>query len=151
MFIYYSPGTGYDQSFFSHFSTWQFSVSLKLIEHLFGFLCLGSNTELLDVNRAPKFLEEPVSTIALKGRPVTLFCNVEGKPPPRIEWSRNGKPVLLNSRRLILPKGDLVIREVINRRGNKPDVGVYQCQATNKVGTTVSRKVKLSVAGESLS
>ena len=106
---------------------------------------------MLNLNRPPVFTIEPNSTIiAVKGRSVTLNCNVDGNPPPRVDWTRNGKPVPspADTRRLILPSGSLHITKIINYRGNKPDVGVYQCIATNKVGTTVSRKVKLSVAGK---
>lgn len=130
------------------YSRFIFEMSISwILTLILSWICSGSNS-LLNLNRAPVFTIEPISTIALKGRPVTLNCNVDGNPPPQVQWRRNGKsvPSPADTRRLILPSGSLIITKVINARGNKPDVGVYQCIATNQVGTTVSRKVKLSVA-----
>lgn len=123
--------------------------TIKPNREFLQFLFLGSNSQLPPIQQAPKFLQEPESTIAFKGRTVTLYCKVDGHPSPTIVWNRDGKPVPSDGRRTVLPTGDLVIKKVINDRSNKPDVGVYQCKATNRVGTTVSRKVKLSVAGKS--
>lgn len=115
---------------------------------LLSWICSGSNSLLQPRVRAPVFTQEPLSTIALKGRPVTLNCKVDGNPPPKIQWTRNGELVPLpgDTRRVILPSGSLHISYIINDQRNKPDAGEYQCIATNQVGTTVSRKVNLSVA-----
>lgn len=96
------------------------------------------------------FTREPSYTVAHKNKPVTLNCGVNGKPPPSsFTWEKDGQEIIPDSRRTIDSNGALHITRVIHTRESKPDVGEYQCFASNERGRIASRKVRLDVAGMS--
>lgn len=72
-----------------------------------------------------------------------------------ITWYRNGQPVITanenpSSHRMLLPSGQLFFLRVIHNKNNKPDVGEYNCVATNprtKV-SVFSRNATLDIAGK---
>ena len=130
---------------------------LKPPKHLFIYLYLSfeivcTNVLYAGALKEPlsslRFIQEPAPTIARKNKAVTLDCEVEGYLPPIIRWTRNGKAVHQNSRKIILPSGSLLIRRILHKRDYKPDAGEYQCFASSSVGTIASRKVLLDVAGK---
>ena len=95
------------------------------------------------------FTREPSYTVAHKNKPVTLNCGVNGKPPPSsFRWEKDGQEIIPDSRRTIDSNGALHITRVIHTRESKPDVGEYQCFASNERGRIASRKVRLDVAGK---
>ncbi|MEE6496324.1 hypothetical protein FKM82_002300 [Ascaphus truei] len=67
-------------------------------------------------------------TAALGGN-VILNCAVKGSPSPRIQWGKNGKSILFNSRIKQFNNGSLAIYNTVNE-----DVGEYKCTATNDAG-----------------
>uniref|UniRef100_A0A8C5QIN0 Neogenin 1 n=1 Tax=Leptobrachium leishanense TaxID=445787 RepID=A0A8C5QIN0_9ANUR len=94
------------------------------------------------------FLTEPVDTVALRGAPVILNCSAHAEPAPKIEWKKDGIFLGPDDRRRLLPDGSLYISSVVHSKHNKPDEGIYQCEATvDSLGSIVSRTAKLSVAG----
>ncbi|XP_076332056.1 neogenin-like [Tachypleus tridentatus] len=96
-----------------------------------------------------RFVVEPRDTIAVKGTSTSLDCVAKGRPPPKIEWKREGKILQFigDSRRSVLPNGSLYFSSVYHTRTERPDEGLYQCLATIKeLGTIVSRTAKLQVA-----
>ena len=54
-----------------------------------------------------------------------LFCNATGNPPPRVTWSKVADPAV----QLSADKG-LILKNI-----NKTDSGVYQCSASNGIGS----------------
>ena len=103
----------------------------------------------------PRIVEHPTDQYVAKNEPVTLNCKAEGDPPPVITWYRNGHPVVTvpddaSSHRMLLPSGKLFFLRVIHNKNNKPDVGVYYCNATNpetKV-SVLSNNATLEIAGQ---
>ena len=64
-----------------------------------------------------------------------LFCNATGRPTPQIKWYRVTDPSVQ------LPNGTALKVKNINRT----DSGVYQCRASNGIGTDVCASVNVTV------
>lgn len=73
-----------------------------------------------------------------------LNCSARGYPPPVYSWLRNGEPVDVSDGRLMtLANGSLLISPVM-----MVDMGLYQCEASNELGSGRSDEVMLMVDGE---
>lgn len=101
----------------------------------------------------PRIVEHPEDTYVARNEPATLNCKAEGEPNPIVTWYRNDKPIVTandnpTSHRMLLPSGQLFFLRVIHNRHNKPDVGVYYCNATNPEtgAAAVSRTAILDIA-----
>ena len=77
----------------------------------------------------------PVSQIVNESDNLELFCNATGHPAPQITWYKVAGPLvpLSNGRAL----------KVKNINGT--DSGVYQCRASNGIGTGVCASVNVTV------
>jgi len=118
---------------------------------------LATNVQGVQQTSNPRIIEHPEDQYVAKNEPATLNCKAEGEPPPIITWYRDGKQVTTanenpKSHRMLLPSGQLFFLRIIHNKHNKPDVGVYYCNATNpetKV-SVVSKNATLEIAGECL-
>lgn len=104
---------------------------LKSIISLF-FLPLG----------APTISVEPVDTVVDAGTTVVMNCQAEGEPAPKIEWSRQGRPLQGLDRFSSLSNGSLRVSSA-----QKEDTAEYECVARNLLGSVLVR-VTLTVRGE---
>ncbi|KAI9538797.1 hypothetical protein NQZ68_012452 [Dissostichus eleginoides] len=100
---------------------------------------------------APRIVEDPSDLIVSKGEPATLNCKAEGRPPPSIEWYKDGERVETDkddprSHRMLLPSGSLFFLRIVHGRRSKPDEGVYTCVARNYLGEAISHNASLDVA-----
>uniref|UniRef100_A0A8C7ZKI3 Roundabout, axon guidance receptor, homolog 2 (Drosophila) n=1 Tax=Oryzias sinensis TaxID=183150 RepID=A0A8C7ZKI3_9TELE len=99
----------------------------------------------------PRIVEHPSDLIVSKGEPATLNCKAEGRPPPTVEWYKDGERVETDkddprSHRMLLPTGSLFFLRIVHGRRSKPDEGSYVCVARNYLGEAVSRNASLEVA-----
>uniref|UniRef100_H2ZDY5 Cell adhesion molecule-related/down-regulated by oncogenes n=1 Tax=Ciona savignyi TaxID=51511 RepID=H2ZDY5_CIOSA len=84
----------------------------------------------------PIFTSNPTDQSAVQGRSVTLECNAEGVPAPKITWLRDGNLLARDQRYLLyflIFPGSLVIRQV-----NPGDEGTYTCKAKSSVGVSTT-------------
>ncbi|KAL1430243.1 hypothetical protein MTO96_015187 [Rhipicephalus appendiculatus] len=92
---------------------------------------------------------EPNDTTAVSGRSVYVDCQASGVPQPHIRWKSATEPdspasqfrtIISNSHIHILVNGTLSIRSV-----EPGDAGLYLCEASNGVGSGISRVLQLTV------
>ena len=86
----------------------------------------------------PFFRTQPANeTRVAVGGTVSLYCDIDGRPKPRVIWLGNNLDVVVNSSRITAYlNGTLVIRNVVEE-----DYGDYRCHAAEY--HDVSRKIKL--------
>uniref|UniRef100_A0A8D2JET2 Cell adhesion molecule DSCAML1 n=1 Tax=Varanus komodoensis TaxID=61221 RepID=A0A8D2JET2_VARKO len=128
------------------------SVSLK---HNGNYTCIATNDAAtvsrerqLIVRVPPRFVVQPNNQDGIYGKAGVLNCSVEGYPPPKVMWKhakgsgnpQQYHPVPLTGRIQILPNSSLLIRHVLEE-----DIGYYLCQASNGVGTDISKSMFLTV------
>ncbi|XP_072594925.1 immunoglobulin superfamily DCC subclass member 3 isoform X1 [Vulpes vulpes] len=101
---------------------------------------LGHSAELA-------FAMEPSDDVAVPGQPIMLGCRVEGTPPVRITWRKNGMELLESTHSTLLANGSLMIHHFqLDRGGSPSDEGDYECVAQNRFGLVVSRKARIQAA-----
>nr|KAF6392228.1 immunoglobulin superfamily DCC subclass member 3 [Pipistrellus kuhlii] len=101
----------------------------------------------LDHSAELAFAVEPSDEVAVPGQPVVLGCRVEGTPPVRITWRKNGVELPEGPHSTMLANGSLVIRHFRLDQGDSPsDEGDYECVAQNRFGLVVSRKARIQAA-----
>uniref|UniRef100_A0A8C2TKA0 Cell adhesion molecule DSCAML1 n=1 Tax=Coturnix japonica TaxID=93934 RepID=A0A8C2TKA0_COTJA len=128
------------------------SVSLK---HNGNYTCIASNAAAtvsrerqLIVRVPPRFVVQPNNQDGIYGKAGVLNCSVDGYPPPKVMWKhakgsgnpQQYHPIPLTGRIQILPNSSLLIRHVLEE-----DIGYYLCQASNGVGTDISKSMFLTV------
>ncbi|XP_051719384.1 cell adhesion molecule DSCAML1 isoform X1 [Ctenopharyngodon idella] len=139
--------------------TKEFMSSLQISEvslkHNGNYTCIASNNAAtvsserqLIVTVPPGFRVQPNNQDGIYGKSEVLNCSVEGYPPPKVVWKhakgignpQQYHPVPLTGRIQILSNGSLLIRHVLEE-----DRGYYLCQASNGVGSDISKSMMLTV------
>ncbi|XP_009198587.3 contactin-6 isoform X3 [Papio anubis] len=94
----------------------------------------------------PIFTQEPhdvIFPLDLSKSEVILKCAANGYPSPHYRWKQNGTDIdFTMSYHYRLDGGSLAI----SSPHTDQDIGMYQCLATNLLGTILSRKAKLQFA-----
>uniref|UniRef100_A0A6Q2XPU7 Contactin 2 n=1 Tax=Esox lucius TaxID=8010 RepID=A0A6Q2XPU7_ESOLU len=109
-----------------------------------NWLCVltGGDVCITGHDTGPVFEEQPGSLIypeGLSDGKVTLNCQARASPAATYRWRVNGTDVLVGDPRYTLVAGNLVISGPQSGR----DGGSYQCLASNRCGTILSRAANL--------
>ena len=87
---------------------------------------------------------ENTTTVITEGDNTTIECEAIGYPPPTIMWSRtngilSGRVSVSDSTSVRIGNGNVtsVSVNLTLQNANTEDTGLYQCSATNNVGTDV--------------
>jgi len=95
-----------------------------------------------------EFVVEPEDIVVVAGAALVWNCSAVssvGLPAPNITWLKDGR-VIGDRRRSVLPSGALSIRRIVQRPGTQGDEDIYECLATNTIGSITSRPVLLRIA-----
>ncbi|GFT31287.1 hemicentin-1 [Nephila pilipes] len=104
------------------------------------YKCVASNdfglaeqvAELI-VRSKPKFIIEPLNSIAAEGNSIQLDCRVYGEPKPTVIWTKDTLPLQKNERVVIFPNNTLKIAAI-----QMLDEGLYACISNNSLGSAVA-------------
>ncbi|XP_017276034.1 hemicentin-1 isoform X1 [Kryptolebias marmoratus] len=106
-----------------------------------SYMCVATNdagvverSVTLTLQSAPTITIEPVAAVVDAGTTVVLNCQAEGEPTPMIEWSCQGRPLLVNDRFSTLSNSSLRITSA-----QKEDTAEYECVARNLLGSVLVR------------
>uniref|UniRef100_A0A674MVA8 Ig-like domain-containing protein n=1 Tax=Takifugu rubripes TaxID=31033 RepID=A0A674MVA8_TAKRU len=92
--------------------------------------------------KPPSFTKVPQPIEGLKGKDVSLDCELSGTAPFQITWFKDKKPLTESRKYKMLSEGSSVTLHVI---GIEPqDVGQYECKVSNSVGSETCQTLKLS-------
>ncbi len=100
------------------------------------FESANQTTNLTVLGYEPSFIATEKDVVALEGFNVTISCQANGIPMPKISWKREGgEQIDLSDSSQVLQRtlGDLVIFSV-----SLEDEGMYICEAANIYGTIQS-------------
>uniref|UniRef100_A0A8C6NYE0 DS cell adhesion molecule like 1 n=1 Tax=Nothobranchius furzeri TaxID=105023 RepID=A0A8C6NYE0_NOTFU len=130
-------------------------ISKVTLKHNGNYTCIASNAAAtvswerqLIVTVPPRFVVQPNNQDCIYGKAGVLNCSVEGYPPPKVMWKhakgvgnpQQYHPIPLTGRIQIMSNGSLLIRHVL-----EDDRGYYLCQASNGVGSDISKSMILTV------
>lgn len=101
------------------------------------YTCRASNNEdskdrtvALRVNVLPHITTRPTNKISIETADVEFECAASGRPLPSITWAKNGEKIVA-SEYFVIEANRLRILGLV-----KTDQGVYQCIASNDLGTS---------------
>uniref|UniRef100_A0A3Q1FXQ0 Ig-like domain-containing protein n=1 Tax=Acanthochromis polyacanthus TaxID=80966 RepID=A0A3Q1FXQ0_9TELE len=96
----------------------------------------------LTVKEPPSFVKVPQPVEGLKGKDVSLYCEMSGTAPFQITWFKDKKPLMESRKYKMVSEGSSATLHVIGIEAS--DAGEYECKVSNSVGSdTCQTPVKL--------
>ncbi|RXN00522.1 Titin [Acipenser ruthenus] len=85
------------------------------------------------VKDPPAFIKAPEPVEGIKGKDLSLECELSGSPPFEITWYKDKRQIKDSKKYKVTHEGCLATLHILNLEGS--DVGEYQCKAANNVGS----------------
>ncbi|CAH1240650.1 HMCN1 [Branchiostoma lanceolatum] len=98
----------------------------------------------LDVLFPASIISFTDSTSATEADPITLQCVADGNPPPNITWVKDGGRLKSAARSQPVSK-DVRASSLVLSRVKLNDTGEYKCTASNGIGKSDARTMRLSI------
>ncbi|XP_078697272.1 protein amalgam-like [Branchiostoma floridae x Branchiostoma belcheri] len=98
----------------------------------------------LDVLFPASIISFTDSTSATEADPITLQCVADGNPPPNITWVKDGGRLKSPPRSQPVSK-DVRASSLVLPRVRLNDTGEYKCTASNGIGKSEARTMRLSI------
>lgn len=90
----------------------------------------------------PSFIKAPKTVEGLRGKDISINCELSGTPPFEITWYKDNKALKESRKYKFVQEGGSATLHILNLDATDP--GEYQCKALNQVGSdTCSSTVKL--------
>lgn len=83
----------------------------------------------------PQFSKGLEEFLVQEGETTELSVAVVGKPTPEIAWYKDGVPINIDNKHILVKEVDAGHSTLVIKEARLEDVGVYSCKATNIVGT----------------
>lgn len=81
----------------------------------------------------PSFIRAAQPTEGLKGKDVSLYCEMSGTAPFQITWFKDKKPLMESRKYKILSEASSATLHIMSIEAS--DVGQYECKVSNSVGS----------------
>lgn len=105
-------------------------------------------TSFMIVEAPPRWIVEPDDIEIQSGRDLKLKCEVSGYPLPHVTWRKLERPEKENyesTRDMTSHNGTVILSSA-----SESDAGEYECTASNGVGKSLNKKIKVVVLGKTL-
>uniref|UniRef100_A0A665TIE9 Ig-like domain-containing protein n=1 Tax=Echeneis naucrates TaxID=173247 RepID=A0A665TIE9_ECHNA len=90
----------------------------------------------------PSFVKLPQPVEELKGKDVSLYCEMSGTAPFQVTWFKDRKPLMESRKYKVVSEGNSATLHVI---GIEPsDAGEYECKVSNSVGSDTCQTTALN-------
>lgn len=90
----------------------------------------------------PTFIRVAPPTEGLKGKDVSLYCEMSGTVPFQVTWFKDKKPLMESRKYKILSEGSSATLHIMSIEAS--DAGQYECKVSNSIGSdTCQTSVKL--------
>lgn len=98
----------------------------------------------LEVQVAPRVLDQPTDRSAQVKEELELVCSVRGRPTPVVQWLKNGDVIRPNDYMQVVNGHNLRILGLI-----ESDAGMFQCVGTNAAGSVqAAARLQIAVPGK---
>ena len=119
-----------------------------MIQREFAF-CLCKAEPKLEIDQLPVFYRHPKSITVSLGYEVVFRCAAKGSPAPEIIWMKDG---MINTREkaTVFQEKESTYAVLTISMVKSESRGYYSCQATNAIGSTISKEAALLITGKFL-
>ncbi|KAG8273499.1 hypothetical protein J6590_019209 [Homalodisca vitripennis] len=112
----------------SHASVYTCIASQVISQRKTNTVSITKEVVVEEILTPPVLTKKPKSQVLPTAKTIRFQCEAEGNPIPQVVWYKNGYKLHINGR--IKLRDELVLSNTVSN-----DSGVYQCIATNSVGS----------------
>ncbi|GCC29258.1 hypothetical protein chiPu_0007696 [Chiloscyllium punctatum] len=83
----------------------------------------------------PRFVSHLRNIAFVENEDTQFACTIEAAPTPQIRWSKDGSPLTNKTKYQTFYDPQFGVAVLVIKNTEKKDLGVYECEVTNKLGT----------------